>query len=286
MENIKFWGRYHWCLFASLVLLQFNGCKKDDKKPQVEQPPQKICQVAYLGNDHGHYKDSLVYEYQQEKVSKIRYYYDKVHALDILITYSGSDELEYQVYRKSSTDQLAITGKVTLKDGLIRQVRDRSLFNWDNITYNMEYTKEGYLLRVRTGEPEGGLSDFQDFAYTDGNLTHIYDGSWQNIFTEITYSDQPMQAELVDYFIPLKVNTYDMRQLFLALYRMGLFGKRSKNMPKETISFVTGKRTLVNTYSYARDARGKVTRITKSVVNVFQPGFNYTGYTSINYLCN
>ncbi|KQC02006.1 DUF4595 domain-containing protein [Pedobacter sp. Hv1] len=283
-------------LMLVLILLLASGCKKNKiypvqpdpivKEPETPKPQafRNDCRLENVLVNYGHYTDSMVYTYMLDKPVKISYYYDKVNALDISISYPSMGEVKYEVFRKDLGAAPVIKGTAVLDGGLIKQIREDGY--GDHIVYNMQYTSEGQLLRIRTGEPNQGLSNFQDFEYKDGNLVKVYQSnSWQNIYTTIEYDQELMQPELADGFVPFIYNVFDMRQAFLAFYRQGWFGKKTKNMPIKRTHHLYAKPNLVESYNYKRNSAGNIMYLTKKVENLDRPEFNYTGFTSINYLC-
>jgi hypothetical protein len=279
-----------------LLIVVGSGCKKNKVQPIKPDPPVKEpeipkpqvfrndCRLAHVLINYGHYTDSMVYAYVQDKPVKISYYYDKVHSLDISISYPSTDELKYEVVRTDLGPTPIVIGTAYMDAGLIRQVREEGY--GDRIVYNMQYTSEGQLLRIRIGEPIQGLSNYQDFEYKNGNMVKVYQSnSWQDIFTTIEYDQEFMQPELADGFIPFIYNIYDMRQAFLAFYRQGWLGKKTKNMPVKRIHHLYAKPTSIESYTYKRNNMGNIVYFTKKVENLDRPEFSYTGFTSIDYLC-
>ena len=277
-------------LLTCVCTMFLAACKKSKSEPEELPEVEPIvtpenCRIGYLSTNHGYYTDSIVYEYDKDRIVKMMYFNNKLHQLDIILQYPDDLHVKYMVLRKELNDFISISGTATLKNGLIQQIDERSLYLTQTI-YNMEYTKEGYLLRIRTGDPERGLQDFQDFAYKDGNLTMVYNSySWQNISSELAYKDIAMQEEIAEYMIPFAVNQSDMRLAFSAFYKSGWLGKKSKNMPHTRTDFISGQIMRMNYFTYNQDPKGKIIKFSQHVEYAPTSPANYIATSEAKYQC-
>jgi hypothetical protein len=277
-------------LLACTMTMLLSACEKSKSEPEQAPEEEPIatpedCRIQYFSTNQGNNTDSIVYEYDADRIVKIKYFNNKWHQLDIILQYPDDLHIQYKVHRKELNDFVSISGTATLKNGLIQQIDERSLYLTQTI-YNMEYTKEGYLLRIRTGDPERGLQDFQDFAYRDGNLTAVYNSfSGEKMPSEIAYGDIPMQGEIADYMIPFAVHQSDMRLAFLAFYKSGWLGKKSKSMPQTRTDHLGSQMTRMNYFTYNQDQKGKITKFSHRVEYGPTSTANYIAKSEVNYQC-
>jgi len=280
-------------LLAGILAFLLSACAKDKNNDRDKsepdgnsEPVQQDCKILNLSTrlDDDHI-DSISYIYNLDRVVQIKCYENALHTLDIFLQYPDKDQIFYSVYRKTLSNQLSVQGTATLKDGLVRQMRVWSVYGGGSIIYNMEYTADGYLLRIREGDPQYVLSNFQDFTYTNGNLTNVYNSATgRDSFYEIRYTNIPMQKELADRFVPFIVEI-DVREAVLVFYRNGWLGRISKNMPQEKTDFSSAKPFLVDLFDYKMDAKGKIVNIGKRT-SFSAPGVGtWNRISSVSYQC-
>jgi len=174
------------------------------------------------------------------------------------ITVTGVEKTNNDSYNFSTVYNLDNEGRIS-----------NVIESYYNMPLNIEYNTDGYLSEIKYAH--SGINPFSSnvvYTYKDGNLIKILTTSNQlagvhQRILEITYNNDEITDPVIYDFLFSRVNrVYD--EYFTNVSH--LLGKRSKNAIK-IITETDGLYTANETFTYERDSKGNITKVTETSSN-------------------